>query len=156
MLHFIISKETTMYFRKALSTLALVWLFAAFAQAATELKGVIGKELVGQDAVPPEYHGLWGKDGNCRELEQPFFMHAVFVTKKAIAFDKQSCPINASLEDGGAFKAAFNCITVGENKLQTLPVRLVLRDAKLYVTVGDEPEDGPYLNCNAPGFGASR
>ncbi len=145
-----------MYFRKALSALAFVWLFAACAQAATELKGVIGKELVGQDAVPPEYRGLWGKDGNCSELEQPFFMNAIFVTKKTIAFDKQSCPINATLEDGDAFKAAFNCITVGEDKLQTLPVRLALRDAKLYVAVGNGREDGPYLNCNAPGFGANR
>jgi len=92
-------------------------------------QGSLGKELVGQDAVPPEYHGLWGKNGNCCELEQPFFMSAVFVTKKAIAFDKQSYPINATLEDGDAFKAAFNSVTVGEDKLQTLPARLALRDA---------------------------
>lgn len=145
-----------MYLKGSLCVLALVWLATPPAQAATELNGVVGRELIGQDVIPTEYHGLWGREGNCAELQQPFFMNAVFVTKKSLALDKRTCPINTALAEGDEFEAAFNCITVGEDTLQTLPIRLTLREAKLYVKVGEEREDGPYLNCNAPGFGSKR
>ena len=130
-----------MYLKGSLCVLALVWLATPPAQAATELNGVIGRELIGQDVIPTEYHGLWGREGNCAELQQPFFMNAVFVTKKSLALDKRTCPINTALAEGDEFEAAFNCITVGEDTLQTLPIRLTLREAKLYVKVGEERED---------------
>jgi len=149
-------QEARMYLKGSLCVLALVWLATPPAQAATELNGDVGRELIGQDEIPTEYHGLWGREGNCAELQQPFFMNAVFVTKKSMAFDKRTCPINTALAEGDEFKAVFNCITVGEDTLQTLPIRLTLREARLYVKVGEEREDGPYLNCNAPGFGSNR
>lgn len=118
----------------------------------THSAALLADELIGPGEIPKRYFALWAAQGKCEGQNAPFYPDAMLIGRKAIGLEKLACPVSEVLADNGKdrFKATFNCISIGENRMHTQPIELRLEDDQLYFSLDGGAEQGPYIDCRIP------